>query len=108
MLDAVNGVRHTDENVANARLPCSFVRQPAFVRLEACEADGHFRDNARQDRAEPLVQRKWRFALHDSDASRDDTARLRLPPFLVYGLRSERAGYIPRVRCLTWRAASAP
>ena len=60
-------------------MPCGFIRQPTFVRLEAGEADGHFRDNARQNRTEPLVQRKWRLTLHNSDASRDDTTWFRLP-----------------------------
>lgn len=55
VLGAVNSEKRTDENVANAGLPSGFICQPAFVRLEAREADGHFRDNARQDRAEPFV-----------------------------------------------------
>jgi hypothetical protein len=76
---ATSTARRTEENIPNARVPCGFIRQPAFVRLEAREADGHFRDNARQNRTEPLVQRKWRLALHYSDASRDYATWLRLP-----------------------------
>jgi len=75
----VNEERHTDEDTANARLPSGLVRQPAFVRLEAREAYGHFRDDARHDCTEPFVQRKRRLALHNPDASRDDTTWLRLP-----------------------------
>lgn len=75
----VNDERRTNEDIANARLPCGLICQPTLVRLETRETDGHFGDDARHDRAEPLVQRQWGFTLHDADSSRDDAARFRLP-----------------------------
>ena len=80
--------QRTDEDISNARLPCGLVRQPSLVRLEAGETDGHLGNDARQDRTEPLVQRKRSLALHDTDGRRDDAARFRLPNGASFSLSS--------------------
>lgn len=88
----------TDEDITNASLSGGLVSQPALVRLETGETNGHLGHDARQDGTETFVEGKWSLAPHDVDTSCDESSGLRLYNFVGKQPRLNEYGLTPGVR----------
>lgn len=70
--------KRTDENVTDGRLPGFLIGQKALIRLKTGESNRHLGYDAGENCTETLVQRQWRFPLHDLDPGSNEPSWFRL------------------------------
>jgi hypothetical protein len=74
-------VKHTDEDIADGRLPSFLIGQKVLVRLEARKPNGHFWHDSRKNGAKTFVERQGGFTSDDLGSSSDEPSWFCLSPF---------------------------
>lgn len=102
--------QRTDENIPEASLSRLLVRQPAFVRFETCETDGHLRDDTREDGSKTLVKGQRGFPPYDVCASGEKAPRFGLSNIIQTFVKLETVVVVNSLLVLvpTWTTAFAP
>lgn len=67
-------MKHTDEDVADGRLPSLLVGQKVLVRFETRKSNGHFRHNSRKNGTKTLVKRQGGLSLDDLGSRGDESS----------------------------------
>ena len=103
--------QRTQEDIADRGFTCFTICEPGFVGLETRKSKCHLWYDAGEDSAKTLVQREWRLAPHNHDASGYEAARFGLYEDMQHirqrALRTTMRGHVPLVHVQIWRAACA-